>query len=192
VMAVTGPNQPDFRTIGDFRKRHLASLSSRFVPVLRLCQAAGLVKLGHVAVDGTKLRANASRHKAMSYKHMAQQEPKLAAEVASWLDQAEAADAAEDAQHGADRRGDETPDWMADTLGRAGRRTRYRLRKQVVEPVLGHIKQARGLRQFLLRGLTRSEASGQCSASLTTSLSCTEQEREAAASTHVLQTNRPA
>lgn len=61
-MAVTGPNQPDFRTIGGFRKRHLASLSSRFVPVLRLCQAAGLVKLGHVAVDGTKLRANASRH----------------------------------------------------------------------------------------------------------------------------------
>lgn len=121
VMAVTGLNQPDFRTISDFRKRHLASLSSLFVQVLRLCQAAGLVKLGHVAVDGTKLRANASRHKAMNYKHMVQQEPKLAAEVASWLDRADAADAAEDAQHGADRRGDETPDWMADKQRRRER-----------------------------------------------------------------------
>jgi transposase len=114
VMAVTGLNRPDFRTISDFRKRHLAALSGLFVQVLLLCQAAGLVKLGHVAVDGTKLKANASRHKAMSYKHMAQQEPKLAAEVQAWLDQAAAADAAEDAEHGADRRGDEMPDWMAD------------------------------------------------------------------------------
>lgn len=114
VMAVTGLNRPDFRTISDFRKRHLAALRQLFVQVLRLCQAAGLVKLGHVAVDGTKLRANASKHKAMSYQRMVQQEPRLAAEVASWLDQADAADAAEDAQHGANRRGDETPDWMAD------------------------------------------------------------------------------
>ncbi len=114
VMAVTGLNRPDFRTVSDFRKRHLPALRQLFVQVLRLCQTAGLVGLSHVAVDGTKLRANASKHKAMSYKHMVQQEPKLAAEVASWLDQADAADAAEDAQHGADRRGDETPDWMAD------------------------------------------------------------------------------
>ncbi len=121
VMAVTGLNRPDFRTISDFRKRHLALLSGLFVQVLRLCQAAGLVKLGHVAVDGTKLRANASKHKSMSYKHMVQQEPKLAAEVASWLDQADAADAAEDAQHGAGRRGDETPDWMADKQRRLER-----------------------------------------------------------------------
>ncbi len=138
MMAVTGLNRPDFRTVSDFRKRHLAALSALFVQVLRLCQAAGLVKLGgvakgsacvstwngyggHVAVDGTKLRGNASKHKAMSYKHMVQQEPKLAAEVASWLDQAEAADAAEDAQHGADRRGDETPDWMADKQRRLER-----------------------------------------------------------------------
>ncbi len=86
VMAVTGLNRPDFRTVSDFRKRHLLALQQLFVQVLRLCQTAGLVKLGHVAVDGTKLRANASKHKAMSYKHMVQQEPKLAAEVASWLD----------------------------------------------------------------------------------------------------------
>ena len=121
VMAVTGLNRPDFRTISDFRKRHLAAISTLFVQVLRLCQVAGLVKLGHVAVDGTKLRANASRHKAMSYQHMVRQEPKLAAEVKSWLDQAAAADASEDAQHGADRRGDEMPDWMADKQRRLER-----------------------------------------------------------------------
>lgn len=117
VMAVTGLNRPDFRTISDFRKRHLAAL---FVQVLRLCQAAGLVKLGHVAVDGTKLRANAGKHKAMSCKHMASQEPKLAAEVQAWLDRAAAADAAEDAEHG-EARGDETPDWMADKQRRLER-----------------------------------------------------------------------
>ena len=120
VMAVTGMNRPDFRTISDFRRRHLAALSDLFVQVLRLCRAAGLVKLGHVAVDGTKLRANASRHKAMSYKHMVAQEPKLAAEVQAWLDRADAADAAEDAEHG-ERRGDEMPDWMADKQRRLER-----------------------------------------------------------------------
>jgi transposase len=113
MMAVTGLNRPDFRTISDFRKRHLGALSALFVQVLRLCQAAGLVKLGHVAVDGTKLRANASKHKAMSYGRMLAQEPKLAAEVQAWLDRAAAADAAEDAPHG-EARGDETPAWMAD------------------------------------------------------------------------------
>lgn len=121
MMAVTGLNRPDFRTISDFRQRHLQALQDLFVQVLRLCQAAGLVKLGHVAVDGTKLKANASKHKAMSYKRLVQQEPKLAAEVSSWLEQAASADAAEDAEHGADRRGDETPDWMADKQRRLDR-----------------------------------------------------------------------
>lgn len=120
VMAVTGLNRPDFRTISDFRKRHLAALSALFVQVLRLCQVAGLVKLGHVAVDGTKLRANASKHKAMSYQHMVSKEPKLAAEVQAWLDRAAAADAAEDAAHG-EARGDETPAWMADKQRRLER-----------------------------------------------------------------------
>jgi transposase len=121
MMAVTGLNRPDFRTISDFRKRHLVALSALFVQVLRLCRAAGLIKFGHVAVDGSKLRANASRHKAMSYKHMIEQEPKLVAEVQAWLDRAEAADAAEDAEHGADRRGDEMPQWMADKQRRIER-----------------------------------------------------------------------
>ncbi|MFM7418545.1 MAG: IS1182 family transposase [Alphaproteobacteria bacterium] len=121
MMAVTGLNKPDFRTISTFRRRHLVALRGLFVQVLRLCQKAGLVKLGHVAVDGTKLRANASRHKAMSYKRMAEQERSLEAEVKAWLDQAQAADAAEDAQHGADHRGDETPAWMADKQRRLER-----------------------------------------------------------------------
>ena len=120
-MAVTGLNRPDFRTVSDFRRRHLGALSDLFVQVLRLCQTAGLVKLGHVAVDGTKLKANASRHKAMSYGRMKTAEPKLAAEVAAWMAQAEAADRAEDAEHGAELRGDETPDWMADKQRRLER-----------------------------------------------------------------------
>ena len=120
-MAVTGLNRPDFRTVSEFRRRHLGALSDLFVQVLRLCQAAGLVKLGHVAVDGTKLKANAGRHKAMSYGRMKTAEPKLAAEVAAWLAQAEAADRAEDAEHGAELRGDETPDWMADKRRRLER-----------------------------------------------------------------------
>ena len=120
-MAVTGLNRPDFRTVSDFRRRHLVALSGLFVQVLQLCQAAGLVKLGHVAVDGTKLKANASRHKAMSYGRMKTTEPRLAAEVDAWLKAAEAQDRAEDAEHGADLRGDETPDWMADKQERLAR-----------------------------------------------------------------------
>jgi Transposase DDE domain/Transposase domain (DUF772) len=120
-MAVTGLNRPDFRTISDFRKRHLAALGALFTQVLLLCRAAGLVKLGHVAIDGTKLKANASRHKAMSYERMQQAESKLAAEVADWLARAEAADRAEDAQHGPDRRDDEMPGWAADKVRRLER-----------------------------------------------------------------------
>jgi transposase len=111
--AVTGLQRPDFRTIADFRKQHLAALSGLFVQVLGLCRAAGLVKLGHVALDGTKIKANASKHKAMSYGRMAQAEAKLAAEVAQWLKQAAATDAAEDRAHGTTRRGDEMPEWVA-------------------------------------------------------------------------------
>ena len=111
--AVTAMQRPDFRTISDFRKRHSEALRGLFVQVLRLCRAAGLVTLGHVALDGTKLKANASKHKAMSYARMLEAEPKLAAEVAGWLKAAGQADRAEDRRHGAERRGDETPDWVA-------------------------------------------------------------------------------
>jgi transposase len=111
-MAVTALQRPDFRTINDFRKRHLPALGALFGQVLSLCEQAGLVKLGHVALDGTKIQANASKHKAMSYGRMKQREAELAAEVAKWLAQAEAADAAEDAAFGAQRRGDELPEWV--------------------------------------------------------------------------------
>ena len=71
---ITALNQPDFRTIGAFRRRHLLALGGLLVQVLALCQKAGLVGLGHVGVDGTKLRANASKHKAMSYERMVKAE----------------------------------------------------------------------------------------------------------------------
>ncbi len=112
-MAVTALDRPDFRTISDFRKRHLAALSALFVQVLQLCRQAGLAKLGHVALDGTKIQANASKRKAMSYRRMAKAEAGLAAEVAGWLAAADAADGADDAQFGAERHGDEMPAWMA-------------------------------------------------------------------------------
>ena len=117
-MAVTGMQMPDFRTISDFRKRHLAALGELFVQVLRLCQQAGLVKLGHVALDGTKLKANASKHKAMSYGRMKKAEAELQAIVSGWLRQAQAADAREDEEHGADQSGEELPDWVRDKQGR--------------------------------------------------------------------------
>jgi transposase len=129
-MAVTGLQRPDFRTVAAFRRRHLAALAALFGQVLRLCRAAGLVRLGHVAIDGTKLKANASRHKAMSFGRMAQAEAALAAEVSGWLSKAEAADAEEDARHGADRRGDEMPDWVAD---KARRLARIRAAKAALE-----------------------------------------------------------
>jgi len=120
-MAVTAMNRPDFRTIATFRQRHLKALGELFVQVLKLCRAAGLVKLGHVSLDGTKVRANASVHKAMSYGRMREAEKKLAAEVAAWFAQAEATDAAEDREHGAERRGDEMPDWVANKMARLER-----------------------------------------------------------------------
>lgn len=111
-MAVTGMQRPDFRTISDFRKRHLTALSDVFVQVLQLCKAAGLTRLGHVALDGTKVKASASKRRAMSYERMVEAEPRLAAEVEAWLDQANEADSADDKEHG-ENRGDEMPAWVA-------------------------------------------------------------------------------
>jgi transposase len=112
ILAVTAWQRPDFRTISDFRKRHLPALGRLFTPVLQLCQKAGLVTLGHVALDGTKIRANASKHKAMSYGRMKKAEPELATEVARWLTEAARSDTREDEQYGVDRRGDELPEWV--------------------------------------------------------------------------------
>ena len=106
-------NTPDFRTISDFRKDNVDALSGLFVQVLALCQQAGLVKLGHVALDGTKVKATASKHKAMSYQRMKEKAAQLAAEVAELLRQAQAADDEEDRRYGKDKRGDELPEELA-------------------------------------------------------------------------------
>ncbi len=223
-MAVTGMQKPDFRTVSDFRKRHLNALAGLFGQELKLCQEAGMVTLGHVALDGTKIKENASKHKAMSYGRMEAAEQALRQEVRAWMQRADEQDRDEDRRFGREKRGDELPDWvknkqerikriqaakqaleaearaeapadaddgkkkphakkrqkhggvaatkderlptkwirrMATKLRRGGWRSRYRLRKVTVEPVFGQIKEARGFRRFLLRGLEKVGAEWQ-------------------------------
>jgi len=102
-------NEPDFRTVADFRKRHLEALAELFTQVLRLAREAGALQIGRVAIDGSKVKANASKHKAMSYKRMQERETALEHEVRHLLTQADATDAQEDAAYGASQRGDELP-----------------------------------------------------------------------------------
>jgi transposase len=111
-------NTPDFRTVCDFRKTHGVALNGLFVQVLKLCAEAGLVKLGRVAVDGTKMKANASKHKAMSYARMSEREAALKRQVAELLARADAVDDEEDAEYGRDRRGDELPEELQRAEGR--------------------------------------------------------------------------
>src|SRR5216684_3860787 len=113
LMMIVAGDPPDFRTISEFRRRHLRALAALFVQVLKLAERAGLVKLGHVALDGTKIKANASKHKAMSYDRMKKREVELKAEVDRWLEAAETADREEDRLYG-DKRGEEMPDWVSD------------------------------------------------------------------------------
>jgi transposase len=103
-------NQPDFRTISDFRKLHLQALQELFRQMLRITLATGTMKLGRVALDGSKMKANASKHQAMSYGRMKETEKRLKEEVRRLLEEAEAVDAEEDARYGRDRRGDELPE----------------------------------------------------------------------------------
>jgi len=107
---LTGNQQPDHSRISDFRRRHLNALAGLFVQVLKVCQKAGLVSLGQVALDGTKIRANASKHKAMSHERMLKSERQLEAEMRALLRKAELIDAQEDGQYGKGRRGDELPE----------------------------------------------------------------------------------
>lgn len=136
---IVGDDIPDFRTISDFRKTHLAQLESLFVEVLKLCALAGLTKVGTVALDGTKIKANASRHKAMSYDRMKEEEKRLREEVARLLAEAEASDTAEDAAHGPDRSGDELPEELArrrsrlEKIRRAKAELEERARKEAAE-----------------------------------------------------------
>lgn len=123
-------NEPDFRTIADFRKTHLTALRGLFEQVLQMARELGAVRVGRVALDGSKVNANASKHKAMSYDRMDEKQRQLRQEVKQLLAQAEAADAAEDAEYGADRRGDELP---AELQRRESRLTRIREAKRVLE-----------------------------------------------------------
>src|ERR1700710_80941 len=118
---IVGDDIPDFRTISDFRKTHLARLEALFVEVLKLCALAGLARVGTIALDGTKVKANASRHKAMSYDRMKAEEERLKQEIAQLLAEAQASDEAEDVAHGPDRHGDELPDELARRQSRLGK-----------------------------------------------------------------------
>lgn len=137
VRMLCADQHPDYRSIARFRVRHLHALGELFVQALRLCRQAKLVGLGSLALDGTKLRANASRHKAMSYERMEKAETRLEAEIAAiranvWalLGEAEAVDAAEDERYGAERRGDELP---AELQRREQRLQTIREAKQALE-----------------------------------------------------------
>lgn len=112
-LALTGMQKPDHRTVNLFRKRHLRALSRLFQQVLQLCEKAGLVKLGHVAVDGTKMRANASKQKTMSYATMKKLEERYKTEVERWFAEAERIDGEEDKLYGANKSGDELPEWVS-------------------------------------------------------------------------------
>jgi transposase len=137
VRMLCADQHPDYRSIARFRARHLGALAELFVQALRLCRKAKLVGLGTLAVDGTKLRANASRHKAMSYERMVSKEAELEAEIAALRERvegmlavAEQIDADEDERLGPDRRGDELPEELQ---RREQRLARIREAKQALE-----------------------------------------------------------
>jgi transposase len=129
VRVLTAGNHPDHTAISEFRRKHLHAFKALFLQALLLCQQAGLVKLGRVALDGTKVQANASKHKAMSYERMKKRRAELEAEIARMLQEAEASDAEEDALHG-DRRGDELP---GDLVERRERLARLKAAQEALE-----------------------------------------------------------
>jgi transposase len=134
---------PDFRSVARFRKRHLSALGGVFLQALKLCQAAGMVTLGRVALDGTKVRANASKRKAMSYARLTEKEKVLAAEVSDLLAQADSTDAAEDEKYGKDKRGDELPDKLARRESRLAtlRKAKADLEAEAAEAAAEHAAQ---------------------------------------------------
>mgnify|MGYP002399405816 CR=1 FL=1 len=120
-LALTGMQKPDHRTVNLFRQRHLKALAGLFEQVLQLCEKAGLIKLGHVALDGTRIRANASKQKSMTYRTMKRVENQLRAEVERWFQEAERQDREEDELYGVDKSGDEMPEWVSDKQERLRR-----------------------------------------------------------------------
>jgi transposase len=145
---------PDYRSIARFRRRHLGVLDELFTQVLRLCAGAGLVSLGRVALDGTKLRASASRHKAMSYDHLVKKTEQLKAEVAAILAEAEAIDQAEDEAFGADRRGDEIDPELS---RRETRLAKMRVAMDAIETEAREKAAAKAAEQVEAKGGSRDE-----------------------------------
>jgi transposase len=130
VRYLAANQHPDHATIAEFRRRHLAALARLFGQVLHLCAKAGLVKLREVAIDGTKMRANASRYKSLTYAGMEKEQRKLEEKMAEWLRHCEEVDASEDGEYGKDRRGDELPPELRDAEKRL---TRIRELKRQLE-----------------------------------------------------------
>jgi transposase len=120
-LSLTGMQKPDHRTVNLFRQRHLKALGGLFKQVLQLCEKAGLVKLGHVALDGTKIGANASKEKSMTYATMKKAEDRLKAEIERWFAEAERIDREEDELYGEDKTGEELPEWVANKQERLKR-----------------------------------------------------------------------
>lgn len=127
---LAGQQFPDFRSISRFRERHLSALANVFLQALELCQAAGMVKLGRVALDGTKVRANASRHKAMSYARLTAKQKVLADQISDLMAEAKSVDAQEDARFGPVKRADEIPAELATRPVMLPRRRRCRSRRR--------------------------------------------------------------
>jgi len=146
---------PDFRSVARFRRRHLAALEALFTEALTLCRAAGMVKMGRVALDGTKVRANASRHKAMSYDRMADTEARLHDEVQQMMREAERVDAEEDAAHGADNRGD---DLQGELARRESRLARIRQARADLERQAREAAAAKAREKAAKAGRTDEEA----------------------------------
>lgn len=155
---------PDYRAVARFRKRHLSALGHLFVQALALCQAAGMVSLGRVALDGTKVRANASKRKAMSYARMSEKEKILAAEVSALLTEAERIDKAEDAQFGKNRRGDELP---AELARRETRLERIRAAKAALEAEAAEAAREQAKRRARERGDDDDTTAGKGAAAAT-------------------------
>jgi transposase len=142
AFRVLGANNfPQHRTICDFRKRHLEDFKSIFVQVVQIASGAGLVRLGTVAIDGTKVRANASKHKAMSYGRMQPEEQRLEQEIAELCGQAGRTDEEEDRLYGEDRRGDELPEELQH---RQDRLEKIRQAKASLEQAQSEADAARG------------------------------------------------
>ena len=138
-MAAAACRHPDFRTVNAFRKRHLSSLGGLFDQILALCMGMGLASLGHVSIDGTRIQANASKHKAMSYGRMAEAE--LSEAIKEMLSRAEAADEAEDREHGVDGGSGMLPEHLAT---KRQRRDRLREHIAVLEAQAAEAAEAKG------------------------------------------------